>query len=108
MTMSWNKIFGISVPILVAMLASFASMVPVILQRKEWNRTEKKTPSVPSVAGAERLWVDGAQPGFSIVGSVHSNNHSPYLTETLSKMLEHANELGIELNLDLRGCATIG
>lgn len=107
MTIGWNKIFGISVPILVATLAIFASMIPVILQWKERKHMEKEILPIRSEAGTERPQ-DSAQFGFSIVGSVHSNNDSPHLAETLSEMLDRVSELGIELNLDLRGCATIG
>lgn len=107
MTMGWNRIFGISVPILVAMLAFLASMIPAVLQWKERRRMEKIIPSACSEAGTE-CPQDGTRSGFSIVGSVNSNNNSPYLAETLSEMLDCASELGIELNLNLRGCATIG
>lgn len=107
MTVGWNRILGISVPILLAMLAFWASMIPVILQRKERKRVEKKMPPACSKVGTE-CPQDDVRFGFSIVGSINSNNNSPYLAETLSKMLDHASELGIELNLDLRGCATIG
>ena len=108
MTLGWNKILGISVPLLVAALASLASMIPVILQRKErMYIMGKEVLSVHPEAEME-CTQDGAQSGFSIVGSVYSNNHSPHLAMTLLEMLDRVSNLGIELNLNLRGCATIG
>lgn len=101
MTMGWNKIFGVLVPLLVAGLAFLASMVPIILQRKNRNQTNTYSEQKIEYSQTDCMW-------FPIVGSVNSNNNCPYLAETLSKMLERTSELGIELNLNLKGCSTNG
>lgn len=108
MAWTWNRILGTFIPILVATLTILAAWVPTIRHFKARKHRKGDMAFVHVESGTGYFQAIDKHPDFLIVGSVNSNNDSPCLAETLSGLLEHMGDLGMELNIAPRGCATVG
>lgn len=100
--MNW-KVLSISMPFVMLVLVVAASLMPAYL-----NLHKRRTVRVVKPAESDGVGQQIREQGTELVSSVATNNSCEELTNVFSNLLAGLDELGVELNVNLRGYVANG